>query len=86
MSLSTAFNIAQSSLLNSGRQSNVLARNIQESNNPEYSRRTAVVASLAPGARTVLVQRATHDQLFRQNLSALADWSGQNALSSGSSN
>jgi flagellar hook-associated protein 1 FlgK len=83
MSLSTAFNIAQSSLLSSGRQSNVLARNIQESNNPEYSRRTAVVASLAPGARTVLVQRATHDQLFRQNLSALADWSGQSALSSG---
>ncbi len=83
MSLSTAFNIAQSSLLNSSRQTNVLARNIQESNNSDYARRTAVVASLAPGARTVLVQRATHEQLFRQNLSALADWSGQSALSSG---
>ena len=83
MSLSTAFNIAQSSLLNSSRQTSVLARNIQESNNPDYSRRTAVVASLAPGARIVQVQRATHEQLFRQNLSALADGSGQSALSSG---
>lgn len=83
MSLSTAFNIAQSSLLSSGRQTGVISRNIQESSNPDYARRTAVNASLAPGVRTVLVQRATHEQLFRQNLSALADWGGQNALSTG---
>lgn len=83
MSLSTAFNIAQSSLLASGRQTGVISRNIQESSNPDYARRVAVNASLAPGVRTALVQRATHEQLFRQNLSALADWGGQNAMSLG---
>lgn len=83
MSLSTAFSIAQSSLLSSGRQTSVLSRNIQESGNSDYARRIAVNASLAPGVRTILVQRATNEQLFRQNLSALADWGGQSAISAG---
>ncbi len=83
MSLSSALSIAQSSIRNAGRQTSVVSRNVLESNNPDYNRRTAVVTSMAPGARVVEIQRATSDQLFRQNISALSQWSGQSALFSG---
>ncbi|PSJ63349.1 flagellar hook-associated protein FlgK [Kumtagia ephedrae] len=82
MSLSTALNIAQSSLLNTGRQTSVVSRNIQEQNNPDYTRRVATLSSLAPGSR-VDVQRATNEQLFKQNLAALSAWSAQGTLYDG---
>ncbi|QPC91090.1 flagellar hook-associated protein FlgK [Mesorhizobium sp. INR15] len=83
MSLSTALNIAQSALLATSRQTAVVSRNVADADNPNYSRRIAVVTSTAPGARSVDIQRATDDLLFRQNLSALSAYSGQNALYSG---
>lgn len=83
MSLSTALNIAQSSLLNNGRQTSTVSRNVQESRNPDYTQRTAVLSSTSSGVRVATIQRSTNDQLFRQNLSALASWNGQGALSDG---
>ncbi len=83
MSLSTALNIAQSSLLATSRQTSVVSRNVADASNPDYSRRIAVVSSTAPGARVVEIQRAANDQVFRQNLAALSAWSGQSTLSSG---
>lgn len=83
MSLSTALNIAQSSLLNTSVQTSVVSRNVMEQNNGDYARRTAVLSSSAPGARVVVIQRATNDQLFRQNLSAVSSWSGQTMLCTG---
>jgi flagellar hook-associated protein 1 FlgK len=83
MSLSAAFNIAQSSLFNSSRQTSVLSRNVQEANNPDYTRRTALLVSTSSGAQVVQVRRAADDQLFRQNLSAISAWSSQSSLSSG---
>lgn len=83
MSLSSALSIAQSSIRNAGRQTSVVSRNIQEAQNPDYTRRTAVVASMAPGARVIEIQRATNEQLFRQNLSATSAWNGQSALYAG---
>ncbi|MBS3650347.1 flagellar hook-associated protein FlgK [Pseudaminobacter sp. 19-2017] len=83
MSLSTALNIAQSSLLNTGRQTSVVSRNVQESNNPDYTRRMAMLGSLAPGSRVLEIQRATNEQLFRQNLAALSAWSSQHELYEG---
>ncbi len=83
MSLSSALSIAQSSIRNVGRQTSVVSRNVLEASNTDYSRRTAVVSSTAPGARILEIQRATSDQLFRQNLGALSQWSGQSALYSG---
>ncbi|WP_353644822.1 flagellar hook-associated protein FlgK [Mesorhizobium sp. WSM2239] len=80
MSLSTALSIAQSSILNTGRQTSVVSRNVLESQNPDYARRSAVVSSSAPGVRVVEIHRATNEQLFRQNLSAQSAWSGQGAL------
>ncbi|MFD2058176.1 flagellar hook-associated protein FlgK [Mesorhizobium calcicola] len=83
MSLSTALSIAQSALMNTARQTSVVSRNVADASNPDYSRRQAVVTSTAPGARSVDIQRAANDLLFRQNLGALSAWSGQNALYSG---
>lgn len=83
MSLSSAISIAQSALRNTSRQTSTVSRNVADASNPDYVRRTAVLASTGPGARVVEIQRATNELLFRQNLSALADFSGQNTLLEG---
>ncbi|RUU23586.1 flagellar hook-associated protein FlgK, partial [Mesorhizobium sp. M6A.T.Ce.TU.016.01.1.1] len=74
MSLSTALSIAQSALMNTARQTSVVSRNVADASNPDYSRRQAVVTSTAPGARSVDIQRAANELLFRQNLAALSAW------------
>jgi len=83
MSLSSALSIAQNSLLNTSRQTSVVSRNVTEKDNADYARRTAVLSSTAPGARVVVIQRATNEQLFRQNLAAVSSWSGQTTLYTG---
>lgn len=83
MSLSTALSIAQSSLLNTGRQTSVVSRNVMDARNPDYARRSAVLSSTAPGARVIEIRRATNEQLFRQNLSSISSLSSQNTLYSG---
>lgn len=83
MSLSSALSIAQSALRNTSRQTSTVSRNVADASNPDYARRTAVLTSTGPGARVIEIQRATNELLFRQNLSALADFSGQNTLFEG---
>lgn len=83
MSLSTALNIAQSSLLNTGRQTSVVSRNVMDARNPDYARRSAVLSSTAPGARVIEIRRATNEQLFRQNLGSISSFSSQSTLYSG---
>lgn len=83
MSLSSALSIAQSSIRNTARQTSIVSRNVLEAGNADYSRRSAVISSTAPGARVVEIHRAASEQLFRQNLSALSSWSGQSTLYSG---
>jgi flagellar hook-associated protein 1 FlgK len=83
MSLSTALWIANSSLLNTSKQTAVVSRNVSDASNPDYTRRTAVVTSTAPGARSVDVQRAANDLLFKNNLKALSALMGQQTLSDG---
>lgn len=83
MSLTSALNIAQSALQNTSRQTSTVSRNVQEAQNPDYARRTAMLSSIAPGARVVEIQRATNELLFRQNLSSLASFSGQSTLFEG---
>lgn len=83
MSLTTALGIAQRSLLSTGRQTSVVSQNIANAQNPDYSRRSAVLISSAPGARTVEILRATNASLFRNGLSALSAYSGQASLLEG---
>lgn len=83
MSLSAALGIAQGSLLNTQRQTGVLARNVANAHNPDYARRTAVLSSLAPGSRVVEIARATDMALFRQNLTAISGYEAQRSVVSG---
>jgi flagellar hook-associated protein 1 FlgK len=83
MSLSSALNIAQSALQTTSRQTTVVSRNVADASNPDYSRRAATVVSTAPGARSVEIQRAANELLFRQNLAALSAWTGQATLANG---
>lgn len=83
MSLTSALSIAQSALQNTSRQTSTVSRNVSEAQNPDYARRTAMLSSIAPGARVVEIQRATNELLFRQNLSSLASFSGQSTLFEG---
>lgn len=86
MSLTTALGIAQRSLLSTSRQTSVVSQNISNVQNPDYSRRSAVLVSSAPGARTVEIQRATNVALFKNNLAALSSHAGQSTLLSGIEN
>lgn len=83
MSLTSALSIAQQALLNTSRQTSVVARNLSEANNPDYTRRSAVLSSTAPGARVAEIRRATSDALFRQNLAAMSQYQGQATLTGG---
>lgn len=83
MSLSSALSIAQSALLNTSRQTAVVSRNVSEANNPDYSRRTAVVVSTLSGAMVIEVRRATNEALSRQNMTAISAASGQSTLLAG---
>ncbi len=83
MSLSSALSIAQSSLKNTARQTSTVSRNILEAKNPDYNQRTAVLTGNTSGARTIEVQRAANEQLFRQNLQALSSFNGQSTLYNG---
>jgi flagellar hook-associated protein 1 FlgK len=83
MSLSTALGIAQTALLNTQRQTTLLSRNLQESANPDYARRGAMLSTAPNGAAIVDIRRSTSDVLFRQNLSALSAWSAQDTLLNG---
>lgn len=69
--------------MNTSRQTSVVATNISNANDPNYTRRLAQTISMAPGARILNVKRLADESLFRQNLSALSAFSGQNFLMSG---
>jgi flagellar hook-associated protein 1 len=83
MSLSTALSIAQSALRNTSRQTSIVSRNVSDASNPDYTRRIAVVTSTAPGARSIDIQRAASELLFKNNLGALSSLEGQRTLYDG---
>jgi flagellar hook-associated protein 1 FlgK len=83
MSLSTALSIAQSALRNTSRQTSIVSRNVSDASNPDYTRRIAVITSTAPGARSVDIQRAASELLFKNNLGAMSSLEGQRTLYDG---
>ena len=83
MSLTTALSIAQSALRNTSRQTSIVSRNVSDASNPDYTRRIAVVTSTAPGARSIDIQRAASELLFKNNLGALSSLEGQRTLYDG---
>ena len=83
MSLSTALSIAQNSLLNTQRQTSVVSKNMANAYNADYSRRSAVISSLASGSQVATISRATNAALFKQNLTATSSWMAQSTIVGG---
>lgn len=83
MSLTSALSIAQSALRNTSRQTSIVSRNVADAHNPDYTRRMAVVTSTAPGARSIDVQRAASELLFKNNLKAMSTLVGQQTVYDG---
>ena len=77
MSLSLALQIAQSSLLNTARQTIVTSRNMAEASNENYVQRSAQVVSSEAGARVVSIRRNTNEELFTQSLQAMSGSAAQ---------
>ncbi len=82
MSLSTALNIAQSSLFNLSRQTSVVSNNISNAGNENYVRRSAALESMNPGVRFVSVRRHAAVELFRSSIQSSANFEAQNTLHS----
>ena len=57
MSLSSALNIAQSSLKATSRQTSIVSRNVSDGSNPDYSRRSAMLVYTDPGVSVVKIRR-----------------------------
>jgi flagellar hook-associated protein 1 len=83
MSLTSALHTAQSALINTARQTQVVSGNISNAHDPNYTRKQAATVSMAPGVRTVTITRMADEALFRQNLSALSGYEAQNRLMEG---
>lgn len=83
MSLTTAMNTAQSIFNNTGTQTSVLSKNLSNSENPNYVRRSAVLSTTLYGAEVVTTERAQNLALLRQTIVSSSDNSGQQKLLTG---
>jgi flagellar hook-associated protein 1 len=84
MSLSLASSIAQSSLASTSAQTAIVSRNIDGTNNPNYSRKIAnLTTSSTGGGEVVSVTRAASQALFDNMLVAQSGAASESALSSG---
>lgn len=81
MSLTTALNIAQSSLRSLTRQTSVVSSNVANAHNPDYTRRSSRLESVGEGGvRFVGIQRHTNEGVFSNAMRALSDGQAQTTL------
>ncbi|OZA93376.1 MAG: flagellar hook-associated protein FlgK, partial [Rhizobiales bacterium 39-66-18] len=81
MSLTTAFNTAQSSLLTTATQISTSARNVAGAGDPAASRKITVTTTTADGsARVVNITRASDNLLYERTLGATSASAGQQAI------
>ena len=71
MSLTSALQTAQNSLLNVTRQTSIVSRNVTDAGNENYTRRQGVVESSNLGSRVVVVRSGVDSQLSAASLDAL---------------
>ena len=83
MSLSSAMSTAQSIFNNTGTQSSVVAKNIQNAQNPNYVRRSAVYVTGGAGALVVGIERAQNLSLQRQTIESTSFATGQRTVLTG---
>ncbi|MDD9908495.1 MAG: flagellar hook-associated protein FlgK [Ahrensia sp.] len=80
MSLGVALQISQNSLSNVSRQTNTIARNISGADDPNYTRRYAVVESESLGSRVSVMRVQIEQNLTRSGLEAQSRTSAQSLL------
>lgn len=83
MSLASALSTAQSIFTNSGTQSAVSAKNIANAQNPDYSRRSAMVVTGGNGAMIGDITRSQNEPLLRQTIASSSIASGQRTVLDG---
>ncbi len=83
MSLASALSTAQSIFTNSGTQSAVTAKNIANAQNPDYSRRSALVVTGGNGAVIGDIGRSQNEPLLRQTIASSSIASGQRTVLDG---
>ncbi|WP_238123879.1 MULTISPECIES: flagellar hook-associated protein FlgK [unclassified Xanthobacter] len=84
MSLSLAFNTAQSALATTATQLQVSSRNVAAANDPSAARKIAVTTTTPDGStRVVSITRAAGGQLFVRMLAATAGTAAQQAVDEG---
>ncbi|MFG1397366.1 flagellar hook-associated protein FlgK [Roseixanthobacter pseudopolyaromaticivorans] len=84
MSLTTAFNTAQSSLLTTATQLATSSRNVAGAGDPSASRKITVTTTTADGsARVVNITRASDNLLYERTLRATSASAGQQAVLQG---
>jgi len=81
MSLGSALQIAQNSLLNVTRQTSIVSRNVTDAGNENYTRRQGVIESNNLGSRVVTVRGRADNQLQLASLQASADSEAQKLIS-----
>ena len=81
MSLTSALQIAQNSLLNVTRQTSIVSRNVTDAGNEDYTRRQGVVESSNIGSRVVVVRNGADSQLTAASLEALSEARAQGLIS-----
>ncbi|AOG06898.1 flagellar hook-associated protein FlgK [Bosea sp. RAC05] len=81
MSLSSALNVAQSSLTATSTQTSVLSRNVAGADDPNYNRKAGTLVTTYGGAvRIASISRAMDSVLFAAKLGSTATTSGQQAI------
>lgn len=81
MSLSSALNVAQSSLTATSTQTSVLSRNVAGADDPNYNRKAGVLVTTYGGAvRIASISRAMDSVLFSAKLGSTSTTSAQQAI------
>lgn len=81
MSLSSALNVAQSSLTATSTQTSVLSRNVAGADNPNYNRKSGTVITTYGGAvKVASIGRAMNSVLFAAKLDSTATTSAQQVI------
>lgn len=83
MSISSVIQSAQNSLANMTRRTGILARNVNEANNVNYSRRDLQTITGIYGSQTADIQRATSKGLEKYALTSTSAYSGNKVVSEG---
>ncbi len=83
MSISSALSTTKQIFSNTGTQTSVTSTNIANTQNANYAKRTAVLASSGNGALIATISREQNEPLLRQSITSTSLASGQSTLAKG---